>query len=78
MAELIADSVARIWSACNWAVGSFVVGSILMHEFCQRKRLLEKQGLKRAVEVIEQKRGEKQQRSGGVGMPTISGEGGRE
>lgn len=31
-----------------------------MHEYCQRKRMLEKQSIKRAVEVIDRKRAEKQ------------------
>ena len=31
-----------------------------MHEYCQRKRTLEKHGIKRAVEVIERKKTEKQ------------------
>ena len=30
-----------------------------MHEYCQRKRMLEMQGMKRAVEVIERKKLEK-------------------
>ena len=31
-----------------------------MYEFCQRRRQLEKQGIKRAVEVIDRKKAEKQ------------------
>ena len=31
-----------------------------MYEYCQRKRLLELQGMKRAVEVMERKQTEKQ------------------
>ena len=31
-----------------------------MYEYCQRKRLLEMQGMKRAVEVMERKQTEKQ------------------
>lgn len=33
-----------------------------MYEFCQRKRLLEMQGMKRAVEVIDRKKAERQTR----------------
>ncbi|KAL6721070.1 hypothetical protein ACLMJK_000170 [Lecanora helva] len=51
-----------ILSSSNWAVGSFIFGSALMYEFCQRRRSLEKQGMKRAVEVIEQTKAEKQQK----------------
>ncbi|MCJ1454680.1 hypothetical protein MMC28_005033 [Mycoblastus sanguinarius] len=54
---------APVWKTCNWAVGSFVFGSFLMYEFCQRKRLLERQGLKRAVEVIDRKKTEKQMKA---------------
>jgi len=34
-----------------------------MYEFCQRKRTLEMQGMKRAVEVIDRKQAEKQERA---------------
>ncbi|KAL2056323.1 hypothetical protein ABVK25_003346 [Lepraria finkii] len=54
---------ATVWSSCNWAVGSFVFGSFLMYEFCQRRRLLEKAGMKRAVEVIDRKQAEKQKKA---------------
>lgn len=51
--------IAPVFLACNWAAGSFVCCSFLMHEYCQRKRTLEMQGMKRAVEVIERKKLEK-------------------
>ena len=54
---------APIFRACNWAVGTFCFGSFAMYEFCQRKRQLEMQGLKRAAEVIERKRTEKEIRA---------------
>ena len=53
---------ATIRSSCNWAVGSFIFGSILMHEYCQRRRSMEKQGMKRAVEVLERHKADKQKR----------------
>ena len=59
----ILTDIAPVWKTCNWAVGSFVFGSFLMYEFCQRKRLLERQGLKRAVEVIDRKKTEKQMKA---------------
>ena len=34
-----------------------------MYEYCQRKRLLELQGMKRAVEVMERKQTEKQMKA---------------
>ena len=51
---------ATILSACNWTVGTFCFGSFLMYEYCQRKRYLEMQGMKRAVEVMDRKQTEKQ------------------
>lgn len=50
---------ASVWKTCNWAVGSFVFGSFLMYEYCHRRRQLEMQGMKRAVEVIDRKQAEK-------------------
>ena len=54
-----------VWSSCNWAVASFVLGSIAMHEWCQRRRFLERQGMKRAVDVLE-----RQKDSGETGVAT--------
>lgn len=39
-----------------------------MYEFCQRKRQLEMQGLKRAVEVIDRKKAERQDKVDQTGM----------
>lgn len=50
---------APILKACSWAVGTFVFGSFFMHEYCQRKRLLEIQGLKMAAELIDRKKTER-------------------
>ena len=55
--------IASVWSTCNWAVGSFVFGSVLMFEYCQRRRQLEMQGMKRAVEVIDRKQAEKKKKA---------------
>ncbi|MCJ1263379.1 hypothetical protein MMC22_003249 [Lobaria immixta] len=54
--------------ACSWAVGTFCFGSFVMHEFCQRKRQLEMQGLKRAVQVIDRKKAERQTRVDQTGI----------
>ena len=35
----------------------------MMYEYCQRKRKLEMQGMKRAVEVIDRKQAEKQKKA---------------
>ncbi|PGH02906.1 hypothetical protein GX51_04362 [Blastomyces parvus] len=41
-----------VWPACNWAVGTFAVASIGMYEFCQRRRVQERDGIKEAVELM--------------------------
>ena len=53
---------ASVWTSCNWAVGTFAFGSLLMFEYCQRKRDIEKQGMKRAFEAIDQRRAEKRKK----------------
>ena len=55
--------IASVWKTCNWAVGSFVIGSCIMYEYCQRKRLLEMQGMKMAVDVSDLKQAEKQKKA---------------
>ena len=55
--------IASVWTTCNWAVGSFVFGSFLMFEYCQKRRQLEMQGMKRAVEVIDRKHAEKKKKA---------------
>ena len=35
----------------------------MMYEYCQRRRQLEMQGMKRAVEVIDRKQAEKQKKA---------------
>ncbi len=39
-----------------------MLGSVIMHEYCQRWRKLEKQNMKRIVEVVDRKRAEKKLR----------------
>ena len=34
-----------------------------MHEFCQKRRDIEKQGMKRAVEVLDRRRAEKRKKA---------------
>ncbi|KAK2777260.1 hypothetical protein FQN53_002315 [Emmonsiellopsis sp. PD_33] len=43
-----------VWPACNWAVGSFAVASIAAYEFCQRRRVQERDGMKEAVELMRE------------------------
>lgn len=66
-------SSAPILKACSWAVGSFCFGSWIMFEFCQRKRHLEKQGLKRVVDVVDRKRAQKQMKGVEDKTASISG-----
>ncbi len=46
--------------ACNWAVGSFCFLGIGAYEYCLQKRRLEKANMKRAVEIIDRKKSEKE------------------
>ncbi|EEH49018.1 uncharacterized protein PADG_05097 [Paracoccidioides brasiliensis Pb18] len=50
-----------IWPACNWAVGTFAIASIGMFEFCQRRRVQERNGMKEAVELMRELKIKKQQ-----------------
>ncbi|OJD16669.1 hypothetical protein AJ78_03179 [Emergomyces pasteurianus Ep9510] len=43
-----------VWPACNWAVGTFAFASIGMYEFCQRRRVQERDGMKEAVELMRE------------------------
>ncbi|RDW63965.1 cytochrome c oxidase protein 20 [Coleophoma crateriformis] len=51
---------AHIPKAANWAVGTFVFASFANYEFCLYRRRLEKQYMKRAVEIIDRKKMEKE------------------
>ncbi|KAH0360744.1 hypothetical protein KCU65_g9205, partial [Aureobasidium melanogenum] len=53
---------APIQSAANWAVGTFVIGSAGMYQYCQHKRLAEKEGMTRAMEIIDRKQVERKQK----------------
>jgi len=46
---------ASILRACNWASASFVGISVVMYQYCQRRRTLEKEGIRKAVQVLDQK-----------------------
>jgi cytochrome c oxidase assembly protein subunit 20 len=51
---------APVLKACNWAVGTFCFAGIGAYEFCLQKRRMEKANMKRAVEIIDRKKGEKE------------------
>ncbi|KAI9861477.1 MAG: hypothetical protein M1824_002369 [Vezdaea acicularis] len=51
---------ASIPRASNWAVGTFCFMSFGAYQYCQYRRYVEKQGMARAVEVVELKRAAKQ------------------
>ncbi|KAF8859270.1 hypothetical protein BDZ45DRAFT_704375 [Acephala macrosclerotiorum] len=51
---------APIPKAANWAVGTFVFAAFANYEFCLYKRRMEKAYMKRAVEIIDRKKAEKE------------------
>jgi len=58
--------------ACNWASGSFVAIALGAYQLCQRRRAIEKDGIRRAVEVLDKKQAMKamqEQAKGGNGVP---------
>lgn len=52
--------IAPIPKAANWAVGTFIFAGIANYEFCLYKRRMEKAYMKRAVEIIDRKKAEKE------------------
>ena len=53
--------IAPIHKAANWAVGAFVFGAFGNYEFCLYRRRLERAHMKRAVEIIDRKKVEKEE-----------------
>jgi cytochrome c oxidase assembly protein subunit 20 len=53
--------VAPIPKAANWAVGTFVFAAFGNYEFCLYRRRLERAHMKRAVEIIDRKKVEKEE-----------------
>lgn len=56
----LTKNIAPLPKACNWAVGTFVFASFANYEFCLYRRRLEKSHMKRAVEIIDRKKAEKE------------------
>lgn len=55
---------APISKACNLAVGSFCVGAGVNYQVCMYRRQREKEGMQRAVEILNRKEMEKKAREG--------------
>lgn len=51
--------VEPLVKSCNWAAGVFVFTSMASYEFCKQKLRLEREGMARAVEIMDRKREEK-------------------
>ncbi|ODM19062.1 hypothetical protein SI65_05679 [Aspergillus cristatus] len=56
----ILGGMRSLWTASNWAVGTFAITSLGSHEFCQRRRVQELDGMKQAVELMHQLKVKKQ------------------
>lgn len=59
---ILMPSAAPIPKACNWAVGTFCIGAFSMYQYCQYQRRAEKEGMKRAIEIIDRKQLERRQK----------------
>lgn len=53
---------APLMVACNWAVGTFCFGAFSMYQYCNYQRQAEKEGMKRAMEIIDRKTLERRQK----------------
>ncbi|KAB8228350.1 hypothetical protein ETB97_004404 [Aspergillus alliaceus] len=56
----VLGGLRSMWTACNWAVGAFALTSLAAHEFCQRRRVQELDGMKQAVELMKELKIKKQ------------------
>ncbi|PLB37325.1 uncharacterized protein BDW47DRAFT_107300 [Aspergillus candidus] len=56
----VLGGLRSMWTACNWAVGAFAITALAAHEFCQRRRLQELDGMKQAMELMQQLKVKKQ------------------
>lgn len=57
---VVCVGLRSMWAACNWAVGTFALTSLASHEFCQRRRVQELDGMKEAAELMQQLRVKRQ------------------
>ncbi|KAL7272627.1 hypothetical protein RUND412_004553 [Rhizina undulata] len=53
---------APVPKAANWAAGTFAGASLVVYEYCQYRRSKEKEGMKRAVEIIDRRKAEKEKK----------------
>ncbi|PYH91541.1 cytochrome oxidase biogenesis protein, Cox20 subunit [Aspergillus ellipticus CBS 707.79] len=56
----VVGGMRSLWSASNWAVGAFAITALAAHEFCQRRRIEELDGMKQAVELMKELKLKKQ------------------
>ncbi|KAL2835006.1 hypothetical protein BDW59DRAFT_136964 [Aspergillus cavernicola] len=56
----VLGGLRSMWTACNWAVGAFAITSLATYEFCQRRRIQELDGMKKAVELMKELKLKKQ------------------
>ncbi|CAK4033592.1 related to COX20 In the maturation and assembly of cytochrome oxidase involved [Lecanosticta acicola] len=50
------------WKSCNWAVGAWAAGSAIMYQYCLHRRQAEKEGMTRAMEILNRKEVERKAR----------------
>ena len=54
--------IGTLWSACTWSVWSAVVVSSVMFQWCRYKRSAERDGMMRAVDILNKKEEQKKAR----------------
>ena len=57
---------APVFSACNWAVGAFCFTSFGVYQYCTYQRNTEREGMKRAMEIMDRKAIERKQKEARV------------
>ncbi|TKX24605.1 hypothetical protein C1H76_3214 [Elsinoe australis] len=53
---------APVFTVCNWAVGTFCFASFSMYQYCTYQRNAEREGMKRAMEIMDRKAIERKQK----------------
>ncbi|KAF2838495.1 hypothetical protein M501DRAFT_1004228 [Patellaria atrata CBS 101060] len=53
----------KTWNACNWAVGTYLFASFTAYQWCQFERKKAREGMRKAVEIVDRRRKEREIRA---------------